>query len=137
MMFANQAKLKEITVNVKTGEEIKVTADKNLIQIVLGNLLNNALKFTHQQGVVDLLIEKEENQVKITVKDNGTGISPDRLTLLFKNETIESLPGTNREKGTGLGLLLCKELIEMHGSEIHVESEEGKGSEFWFTLPVA
>ncbi|MBN2614705.1 MAG: tetratricopeptide repeat-containing sensor histidine kinase [Bacteroidales bacterium] len=137
IMFANQAKLKEITVKVKTGEEINVTADKNLIQIVLGNLLNNALKFTHPKGIVDLLLEKEGNQVKITVKDNGTGISPDRLALLFKNETIESVPGTNKEKGTGLGLMLCKELVEMHGSEIQVQSTEGKGSEFWFTLPLA
>lgn len=99
------------------------------------NLLNNALKFNHPHGKIDLSLEKQGNQVKVSIKDNGTGISPDRLTQLFNGETLESQPGINREKGTGLGLLLCKKFVEMHESEIHVNSEEGKGAEFWFMLP--
>ena len=136
-MFGNQARAKNIKVHVNTAEDLKVIADKNLIQIVVINLLNNALKFTHRNGNIDLSLEKEDNQVKVSVKDNGMGITPDRMALLFRDQTIDSLPGTNNEKGTGFGLLLCKEFVDMHGSEIHVNSQVGKGSEFWFTLPLA
>lgn len=134
--LSNQAKLKNIHVHINATPDLKVKADRNLIQIVLINLLNNALKFTQKDGTIDLSLEKESNQVKISVKDNGIGISPDRLATLLNGQTLESQPGTGKEKGTGLGLLLCKEFIEMHGSEIHINSKEGEGSEFWFTLPV-
>lgn len=136
-MFGNQAKLKNISLNINIIENLKINADKNLIHIVLVNLLNNALKFTNRNGTINLSLEKEQNQIKVSVKDNGIGIPPDRMVLLFKNQTIESHPGTGNEKGTGLGLLLCKEFVEMNGGEIHVNSEEGQGSEFWFTLPVS
>ncbi len=135
LMFNNQARQKNTSINVNATADIMVKADKNLIRIVLVNLLNNALKFTHSNGTINLSLDKEDNQVKVSVKDNGIGISPDRMVLLFKN--IDSLPGTNNEQGTGLGLLLCKEFVEMHGSEIHVNSQEGQGSEFWFMLPVS
>ena len=136
-MFDNQASLKNIRFSVNANPGVMVEADKNLLQIVLVNLLNNALKFTHRNGTVDLSIEKEHDQVKVSVKDNGIGISPERMGQLFNSQTIDSLPGTGNEKGTGLGLLLCKEFVEMHGGEIHVDSREGEGSEFWFTLPVS
>lgn len=135
--LSNQAKLKDINVNINAAPDLKVKADKNLIQIVLMNLLNNAVKFTHNGGTVDLSLEKEDDRVRVSVKDNGIGIPPDRIDLLFKDQAVDSSPGTRNEKGTGLGLLLCKEFVEMHGSEIYVNSREEEGSEFWFMLPVA
>ncbi|MBE0649800.1 MAG: tetratricopeptide repeat-containing sensor histidine kinase [Bacteroidales bacterium] len=135
--LGNQARSKNINVRVNADQNLKVEADKNLIQIVLVNLLNNAIKFTNRDGNIDFTVEKENHYVKVSVKDDGVGIAPERVNLLFKDQTIDSLPGTNNEKGTGLGLLLCKEFVEMHDSEIHVESQVSKGSEFWFTLPLA
>jgi signal transduction histidine kinase len=134
--LGNQAGLKNIRVNVRSDEGIKVQADKNLIRIVLINLLNNALKFTPSGGAIEMALEKQGHGVKVSVKDNGIGMTPERMALLFSDQTLDSLPGTNNEKGTGLGLLLCKEFVEMHNSHIHVKSAAGKGSEFWFTLPV-
>lgn len=136
-MFDNQARMKEIQFHVSKEPKVMVNADKNLIQIVLVNLLNNALKFTNRNGTIDLSLEVEEKQVKVSVKDNGVGISPGRMAELFRNRTVDSLPGTGNEKGTGLGLFLCKEFVEMHGGEIQVSSAEGQGSKFWFTMPVA
>ena len=135
--LSNQAKVKNIKVSIHAPAELNVKADKNLIQIVLVNLLNNALKFTKIDGAINLSIEKQNDQVRVSVQDNGTGISPERLSQLFKGQSVDSLPGTNNERGTGLGLMLCKEFIEMHNSEIHVNSKEGEGSEFWFMLPLA
>ncbi len=134
--LSNQANLKNIRVEVRAPEPVKVEADRNLIRIVLINLLNNALKFTPVEGRIEMSLVKQGAQAKVSVKDNGLGISSERLALLFTDQNLESQPGTNNEKGTGLGLLLCKEFIEMHGSEIHVASNVGEGTEFWFFLPV-
>ncbi len=136
-MFDNHARLKHISVNINATENLTVKADRSLIQIVLVNLLNNAMKFTRHNGTIDLSLEKVQDQVKVSVKDNGIGISPGRAALLFDSQTIDSLPGTDNEKGTGLGLLLCQEFVGMHGGKIYVASEEGAGSEFWFVLPVS
>lgn len=135
-MFLNQAKLKNIKINFSAAEELKIYADKNLLQIVLVNLVNNAIKFTGENGSIDLSIEKGKNQVKVSVKDDGIGIAPDRINQLFAGDNNNSTLGTNLEKGTGLGLMLCKEFVELHGGEINVNSTEGKGSEFWFTIPM-
>lgn len=136
-IFDNQARMKDIRFHVNTTPDLVVDADKNLLQIVLVNLLNNAMKFTHRNGTIELSVEKDDGQVKVSVKDNGIGMSPGRMAQLFSTQTIDSLPGTSNEKGTGLGLFLCKEFVSMHGGEIHVSSEEGEGSVFWFTLPVS
>ncbi|RKD87689.1 tetratricopeptide repeat-containing sensor histidine kinase [Mangrovibacterium diazotrophicum] len=134
-MFENHSELKEIEIQLSAPGGVLVTADKNLVQIVLVNLVNNALKFTHRGGKINLSVAEEKGKVKVSVRDNGTGMPPDRLAHLFDHRSVESTPGTGNEQGTGLGLLLCKEFVEMHGGEIYADSMEGEGSTFIFTVP--
>jgi signal transduction histidine kinase len=102
------------------------------------NLLSNAIKFTPENGNIDLYYDlAEEGCIEIFIKDNGVGISKYNIPKLFRIDESYSTPGTNKEKGTGLGLLLCKEIVEKHGSELIVESELGHGSCFSFKLPLA
>ncbi len=134
-MSINQAKMKGIDITLNQDEQLTINADMNLMQIVLINLVNNAIKFTPKKGSIEIGVKEDMENIRIAVKDSGIGIPADRLKLLFSDKHIESTHGTNNEKGTGLGLLLCKEFVELHGGKIGVISEEGKGSEFWFTIP--
>ena len=116
-------------------EEILVEADPDLIKTVLRNLLSNAVKFTPKGGkIVFECKEKNEDNVLIAIKDNGIGMNKYILDSLFKIDKNLSRKCTYNEKGTGLGLLLCKEFVEMHGGNIWVESKPEKGSTFYFTL---
>ena len=130
-----QAINKGIIVKIMVDETIKVNADSNWTKIVLRNLLSNAIKFTHPSGKVDILAKEVENFITITVVDNGVGISPQDISKLFLLDMKYTTLGTSNEKGTGLGLLLCKEFIERQGGKIWVESQLGEGSKFTFTLP--
>ncbi len=107
-----------------------------MILTVLRNLISNAIKFTNESGKVTIGYKLMDNTVELYVKDNGVGMNKQQIEKLFKIEENVSTPGTNKEKGTGLGLILCKEFVEKHKGRIWVESEEGKGSTFSFTLPV-
>jgi two-component system, sensor histidine kinase and response regulator len=128
---------KNITLNTICCKNEFVPADKQLILIVLRNLLSNALKFTHPNGNVTVETCRTGKFVQISVTDNGTGIDPVFLGKLFSFEHNFSIPGTANELGSGLGLMLCKEIIGIHGGSIWVESQSGKGSSFIFTLPVS
>jgi signal transduction histidine kinase len=97
--------------------------------------MNNAIKFSRAGDQLSLSVVDQEKFVKVTVKDTGQGIPIDRQAKLFSGVTGFSTPGTSNEKGTGLGLTLCKELVEKNGGRIWVESEPGKGSSFMFTIP--
>jgi signal transduction histidine kinase len=107
-----------------------------MLKTVLRNLVSNAIKFTNNDGAININAEENSGDVKISVSDNGIGINPDNMTKLFDISKIQTTTGTAKEKGTGLGLVLCKEFVEKHGGKIWVESEYGKGSEFKFTMPV-
>jgi len=96
--------------------------------------MSNAIKFTPQGGRIEVSVDKSENHYMISVKDTGLGIAEQDIPKLFKIESKYSTSGTSNEKGTGLGLILCKEFVEKHGGKIWVESEVGKGSTFYFTL---
>ena len=135
-MSSNLADSKSISLETDTGSLIKAYADKNLVRTVLTNLVNNALKFTHSQGRVLVSAWKEDEHITVSVQDNGVGIPKETLPKLFREEESVTTWGTNREKGTGLGLLVCKELVELHNGKIWVESEEGQGTSFYFTLPL-
>jgi signal transduction histidine kinase len=130
------AEQKHISLVSSVDENLFVLADENMIKTIIRNLLTNALKFTPAKGRITIKATLQQSMVEITVTDNGIGISEENLEKLFRIDTPVSTMGTENEKGTGLGLLLCKEFIEKHGGKIRAESTEGKGSKFIFTLPV-
>ncbi len=112
-------------------------ADSNTINLVIRNLLTNALKFTNDGGEIVISAEEKNSEWIVSVRDNGVGMSPETCKRLFDKINPYSTRGTANEKGTGLGLILCKEFVEKNNGHIWVESEEGKGSTFWFSLPKA
>ncbi|MCX6157790.1 MAG: ATP-binding protein [Ignavibacteriae bacterium] len=114
---------------------IPVIADKPMIDIILRNLISNAIKFSNINGSIVIKAEENELSVSVSVKDNGVGISPEDINNLFRLDVNHTTPGTQKEKGTGLGLLLCKEFVEKHNGELHVESDVSTGSTFTFDIP--
>ena len=129
------AEAKDITITYSSTDPIIVFADSEMLKTVLRNLLSNAIKFTGHDGTINIKATESSDQVTISVSDCGIGISPDNIVKLFDITQCLTTKGTDGETGTGLGLLLCKEFVEKHGGNIHVESEPGKGTEFKFTLP--
>ncbi len=127
---------KNITINYSLKDHINIYADADMLKTVLRNLVSNAIKFTNIGGLINIKAEQLDSKITISVSDNGIGIAPDDMLKLFDISQILTTKGTAGETGTGLGLLLCKELVEKHGGKIWVESEVGKGSEFKFTLPI-
>jgi signal transduction histidine kinase len=108
-----------------------------MIETVLRNLVSNAIKFTRENGSILIEVSDIDNgMVEFSVQDSGIGMDKDKLSKLFRIDTYHSTPGTNNEKGTGLGLILCKELVQMNGGAISAESEPDKGTKFSFWLPV-
>lgn len=134
-MEKTHASKKDISLSYTIPPQLVVVADIDMLQLVVRNLLSNALKFTPQGGVITLDAKLVENECKITVSDNGKGISKDKLDKIF---SIKSEPsyGTNNEKGVGLGLVLCKEFIERQGGRIGFESNHGIGSSFFIYIPL-
>lgn len=127
---------KEIKIASEFTENIVVTADKNMLNTVLRNLLSNAIKFTPRGGSVSVGCEITNNEVLVSVKDNGIGISRENISKLFSIDSKYSRPGTEKEPGTGLGLKLSCEFVEKLGGRIWVESTENQGSKFTFSIPL-
>ncbi len=130
-----QANEKNIQVSDAISKNDLIYADKNMIATVLRNLISNAIKYTHTNGEINISAEHGESNVIISVTDTGVGIEKEKLRKIFDIGEISSTSGTENEKGTGLGLVLCKEFVEKHNGEIWVESEEGEGSKFIFSIP--
>jgi signal transduction histidine kinase len=128
------AQSKNITLQNNVISDIYINCDIDMTKTVLRNLLSNAIKFTNNNGNISIGYVEYESEVEVHISDNGVGIEPGNIPYLFLIEKNISTPGTNNERGTGLGLLLCKELIEKQGGKIWVESEVGQGSTFKFTL---
>jgi signal transduction histidine kinase len=112
-------------------------ADSNTTNLVIRNLMTNAIKFTNDGGSVSISARDTGKEYEITVVDNGIGINPDVMKILFDKTAPYTTRGTANEKGTGLGLILCKEFVEKNGGKIWVDSKPGQGSKFTFTLPKA
>jgi signal transduction histidine kinase len=129
------AENKNIAFSVQIPENTIITADSNILATVIRNLLTNAVKFTPSGGQVTLSVKlTADNTYSFTVSDTGTGMSEKRLQTLFRLDSAHSQRGTAGEQGSGLGLIVCRELLEKHGTTLHVESEEDKGSKFWFII---
>jgi signal transduction histidine kinase len=127
---------KQIQINHAIDKRINVFADKNMIELVVRNILSNAIKFTPQSGSVNISCTTNSTHATLSIQDSGVGIKKEVIGKLFGNENF-STQGTANEKGTGLGLILCKEFVEKNGGTIMVESAEGKGSTFMITIPVS
>jgi PAS domain S-box-containing protein len=127
---------KNISVNYFSSGEISLSADENMLKIVIRNLLSNAIKFTNPSGQIEIRTEQTTSTLTVIVSDNGVGIAPEIANNLFEISQRITTAGTANEKGTGLGLLICKEFVKKHGGRIWVESVVGKGSHFKFTLPI-
>ena len=141
------ATAKKITIRCIAEDDIIVFADIDMLSTILRNLVSNAIKFTNEGGIIYVSVNKFEeleitntdkaysNHQVVSVSDNGVGISKNNMVKLFDLTQKYSTRGTLEEEGTGLGLIICKEFVEKHGGTIWVESESGKGSKFYFTLP--
>jgi len=134
-LLNDAAQLKSITISTELPDNMHVSADKAMLGTILRNLVSNAIKFTHPGGTIVISAEQRQNECMICVRDSGVGIIKENLDKLFCIEESLSTAGTQKEKGTGLGLILCKEFAEKHGGRIWVESQYGIGSQFYFTLP--
>lgn len=136
-MLVPIAEQKGIELQFEDYTRDEVYFDKELMNLVIRNLIGNAIKFTPPQGNVTLSVNynKKEKCHVVSVQDTGVGMSQNLIDAILTGENNKSTPGTKGEKGTGLGLILCKDLIEMHGGAFSIESREGVGSRFYFTLP--
>jgi PAS domain S-box-containing protein len=126
---------KDISIHNDIAKHTMVYADSNMVETAVRNLLSNSIKFTPDGGSIEISAKAIDGKVEFIIKDSGVGMSPDQIEKLFKLEHTHSLKGTRGEKGSGLGLLICKEFIEKNSGLIKVSSSPGKGSEFLITLP--
>jgi signal transduction histidine kinase len=131
----SSALLKEIVILPPDTNNVKVFADVNMLTTILRNLVTNSIKFTKAGGTIIVSARMSDNNTEITVADTGIGMDQKTQDMLFKIESNLTTNGTANEKGTGLGLIICKEFVEKHGGEIRVISEVGKGSQIVLTLP--
>ncbi len=134
--FHEAAKKKGIELNTKISKDVFVKADKDMLNTILRNLISNAFKFTKKDGLITISAKVVNDKVNISIKDTGIGMNENLINNLFRLDNRTIREGTDDEPSTGLGLLLCKEFLGKHNGKIWVISEEGKGSEFKFSLPL-
>lgn len=134
-LFSALAQQKSISVSSELSVNQPVFADKAMINTILRNLISNAIKFTNSGGEIVVSTEQMLHELVVSVSDNGVGMDQESISKLFRIDKSHSTLGTENEKGTGLGLLLCKEFAERHGGRIWVDSETEKGSKFFFSIP--
>jgi len=136
-LILQAAEKKDIVINYDIPPHLMIDADENMFKSIVRNLTFNAVKFTHRGGLITIRAKIEKNDaVEISIADSGIGISNDTIGKLFRLNKRTSRVGTEGEPSTGLGLILCKDFVEKHGGKIWAESEEAKGSTFYFTIPI-
>jgi ligand-binding sensor domain-containing protein/signal transduction histidine kinase len=134
-LYGPVAEGKAIHLKAEIQENLNAYGDRDMVNTVIRNVLNNAIKFTPEGKSISLEVNENLNHYQVIIRDEGIGISAENMEKLFRIDKKIKTLGTDGEKGTGLGLIICKEFIEKNSGEIHVESIEGKGSTFYFTLP--
>jgi len=134
-LLNSNAQNKHIKISSDILKTTLVYADKNMVHTIVRNLISNAIKYTNDGGYVKLTSRVLPRSIEILIEDNGIGIDQNNIQKLFRIDESYTTPGTQREKGTGLGLILCKEFIDKNGGKIKVDSTPGKGTIFSFTLP--
>ena len=132
--FGDSAHLKSIHIENQIPLKTIVVADKGMLTTVLRNLLSNGIKFTPTGGRIEIKVDQRENELLTCISDNGIGMDEEQFVTLFSLENRYSRPGTDNETGTGLGLLLCKEFVEMHGGKIWAKLNPEGGTTFCFTI---
>jgi signal transduction histidine kinase len=132
----SSAKIKGISVVNSIKKSIHIFADKNMLDSILRNLILNAIKFSYKGGKVKISAIEKDQEIRVSVKDYGVGIQPDKQTAIFQIDKQTITLGTENEQGTGLGLILCKDFVLRHNGTIWVESIPGNGSNFIFSLPL-
>jgi signal transduction histidine kinase len=136
-LVKSSAAKKRIHLILNVPDSIIVFCDFNTINTVIRNILSNAVKFTYEGGAIIISATENDRYCNLIIKDNGVGISEDNLKKFFQIDCIVSHPGTNNEKGTGLGLIICKEFIEMNHGSIKIESINMKGTTVEISIPKA
>lgn len=132
--YQEQASQKGITLIDNVPDSTMASADPNSIRIVIRNLITNAIKFSGEKDIIEVVASTSDEMIEIRIKDTGTGIPPEKLKKLFKSK-VDSSTGTHQESGTGMGLLFCKDLVEKCNGKIWVTSQQDIGTEFSFTVP--
>jgi two-component system, sensor histidine kinase and response regulator len=135
-LLGSNANLKQISMQSVVKPGVGAYADENMVNTVMRNLLFNAIKFTNLGGSIHIDAWKEAQRVVVKVEDTGVGIRKEKQPTIFSGETVAPTRGTNQETGTGLGLSICKEFVLKNGGEIWIESETGKGTKVFFSLPL-
>ncbi|MEP0115280.1 PAS domain-containing sensor histidine kinase [Reichenbachiella sp.] len=130
------AELKKLEIDLQVDPDLVVEADRPTASSIIANLFNNATKFTKERGFIRISATRNTRQVLVEVIDNGVGMSKEKADCILEERAVESTPGTQSEKGTGLGLTLCKEFTRMNGGKLTIVSKKGQGSTFGFTLPM-
>lgn len=137
VLFNDASRQKSINITIQGSRNFPVVADRAMISTVLRNLISNAIKFTFPGGTVNISAEQKDHEITIAIQDNGVGIGKEVLEKLFRINETNSTSGTENERGTGLGLLLCKDFVEKHSGKIWVKSKKNAGSTFFFSLPMS
>ena len=125
---------KNLKIKVVVEPYLRINADRYMIETIMRNLITNAIKFSNEGGTIEVVAMKVDGFTQVSVKDNGIGVSKNNIHKLFSIDDNFTTPGTKQEKGSGLGLVLCKEFVEKHGGKIRVESKENEWAKFTFTI---
>lgn len=133
-LFADAARAKSITLVNQVPAGTTWIADRNHVELILRNLVHNAIKYTHSGGQVTVAANSTPTLDELIVSDTGIGMTPEQVAQLFNSVELKTQRGTGGERGTGLGLMLCKEMVSHHGGELTVESAPGKGTAFYVRL---
>lgn len=134
-LFKNTLNSKDIKLEIDCDEKLQIICDAKITETIIRNLTSNAIKFSYAGGKIRIFVTEQENHISVSVEDNGIGIPEDAVGKLFVLDESFTTDGTENEKGTGLGLVLCQELVQIQNGTINVESKSNEGATFTFTIP--